>query len=454
VVYHNYEKMPFYSISVSYVWCFEFCLLWDQALAPLSCAIDEKEVSYPFVEGANVLMINTQSAYDKSVNGTGKSLEAHRDLFSQNKVIVDYFTFEDIFEIKEVIEHDNNGNNFYHHRFPQLQSDLLDDFFYDLLKKRGKIDAVFLYTTGAPLEGRIIQCCEDNKIPVIVHHSWDMTKYKINDILTAVDNHVVVSKDSVTALKLGGCKNVTYLPPKVHDSFYDYSKLFEEKITKKIDVLKERYPDLKKNVFKILAPSRLDEKKGVFDLIEIANYLKKDHLDFQVIYLKQDDSNDILIEQMKKKIEEFGLQSNILFIDNFKASEDDMIALYQLSDMSVLPTQDEAFGLVVVESMSQKRPVVAYDAGGVSTALGHSQDLIDFSTKMFISSFAEAIIKLMNDKEYYLKKSLDAWHYSLQYRPSEIRHLYLSFFNNMLQRVKETSISKEVIPYMQSRKAA
>ncbi len=54
----------------------------------------------------------------------------------------------------------------------------------------------------------------------------------------------------------------------------------------------------------------------------------------------------------------------------------DLAATYASSDLLVLPTRRESYGMVVVEAQARGVPVVASDVGGVAEALGDGGGLL------------------------------------------------------------------------------
>lgn len=72
--------------------------------------------------------------------------------------------------------------------------------------------------------------------------------------------------------------------------------------------------------------------------------------------------------------------SKQLHIDNFvkfvgMVSDDELVSYYQLADVTVLPSIDksEAFGLVLLESLSSETPVIASNLPGVRCLIEHEQ---------------------------------------------------------------------------------
>ena len=66
-------------------------------------------------------------------------------------------------------------------------------------------------------------------------------------------------------------------------------------------------------------------------------------------------------KELQRKIEKLGLKERVKLLCRKK----NVARLLRASDMFVLPSKKEAFGLVILEAMVAGLPVVATEAGGV-----------------------------------------------------------------------------------------
>ena len=57
----------------------------------------------------------------------------------------------------------------------------------------------------------------------------------------------------------------------------------------------------------------------------------------------------------------FGLQDHVLFLGN----SNEVIKILQLSDLFLLPSETESFGLSALEAMASAVPVISSDTGGL-----------------------------------------------------------------------------------------
>lgn len=106
----------------------------------------------------------------------------------------------------------------------------------------------------------------------------------------------------------------------------------------------------------IVCAARLEREKDVQSLITAMTEVKAAFPDVRCVVAGQGAQQEMLTAQ----IQEAGLQGTVQLLGFRKDAQ----ALIQASDIFVLPSLAEPFGLVILEAMSLGRPVIATDAGG------------------------------------------------------------------------------------------
>lgn len=129
---------------------------------------------------------------------------------------------------------------------------------------------------------------------------------------------------------------------------YDSSKFSEE--DKK--TLRHRYGVSDDEIF-LFFIGRLVTVKGISQLIEAMPDIVSSYPKVKLVVLGVGD----LDESLKHRVVELGVQDHVVFRTEF-VSEEERILHYAASDIVVLPSLYEPFGIVCTEAMSMKKPVV------------------------------------------------------------------------------------------------
>ncbi|MCC6013098.1 MAG: glycosyltransferase family 4 protein [Candidatus Verstraetearchaeota archaeon] len=127
----------------------------------------------------------------------------------------------------------------------------------------------------------------------------------------------------------------------------------------KIKEIREKY-GISTNERMILFIGRLTGVKGVDKLILSMPYVLSEFPNVKLVIVGKGEMEGELVNL----VERLGLKNNVVF--NFKMlPEDERIAHYAACDLAVFPSLYEPFGIVALEAMSMKKPVVV-GARGVS----------------------------------------------------------------------------------------
>ncbi len=105
------------------------------------------------------------------------------------------------------------------------------------------------------------------------------------------------------------------------------------------------------------------------------------------------------IDSLKEKISNHGINSEVVFHGN--RSREDIISLYSQYDITIVPSVwEEPFGLVVIESMLCKTPVIGSKIGGIAEIIEDRVDGILVSPNDKVS-LSDAIMELLEDEKLY-----------------------------------------------------
>jgi glycogen(starch) synthase len=142
----------------------------------------------------------------------------------------------------------------------------------------------------------------------------------------------------------------------------------------------------------VLFVGRLVYEKGIHILINaVPKILSKVNSKFIIV------GSGYMKEQLLNIVRSIGLEHKVLF-QGFM-DEDSLLKLQRVADVSVVPSLFEPFGIVALEAMAARSPVVASDTGGLSEIIEHDVT----GVKVYPNnpdSLAWGIIKVLQDDGY------------------------------------------------------
>jgi glycosyltransferase involved in cell wall biosynthesis len=114
----------------------------------------------------------------------------------------------------------------------------------------------------------------------------------------------------------------------------------------------------------VLFVGRLVYEKGIHVLINaVPKILQRINAKFIIV------GSGYMKEQLLNIVRSMGLEHKVLF-EGF-VDEESLLKLQKCADVSVVPSLFEPFGIVALEAMAAKSPVVASDTGGLSEIIEH-----------------------------------------------------------------------------------
>ena len=113
---------------------------------------------------------------------------------------------------------------------------------------------------------------------------------------------------------------------------------------------------------KLIFVGRIIDWKRIHLAIESVKWLKNNQFPDTKLNIVGPTSSKNYFLKLKKLINNYGLEKNILFLGEKKHS--DLVELYRESDLLLLPSELETFGMVMIESMACGTPVAAINSRG------------------------------------------------------------------------------------------
>lgn len=154
--------------------------------------------------------------------------------------------------------------------------------------------------------------------------------------------------------------------------------------------LSEKVSLYKKSLVQLIVVGRLEEYKGHIYSLEAFKNIIKSYPDINLLFLGEGSKK----ESLKKEVKRLGLSDSVLFL-GFKK---DPYSYISHSDVIIIPSIFEPFGLVFIEAMALKIPIVAFDVPAGNELLSNNTTAM-LSKKGDINLLAKNILALLGDRE-------------------------------------------------------
>lgn len=154
----------------------------------------------------------------------------------------------------------------------------------------------------------------------------------------------------------------------------------------------------KEDMFQILSVGYLIERKGFEYLIKAMNDVLKKYENVQLTIV----GSGPLEKKLNNLIKKLKLQNNIKIIKNI--SDDELLRLYNSSDIFVLPSivdsqgNTEGLGVVLLEAMACKLPVIGSNIGGIPDIIQDGETGL-LVTEKDISGLSRAILNIIENEK-------------------------------------------------------
>jgi glycosyltransferase involved in cell wall biosynthesis len=151
----------------------------------------------------------------------------------------------------------------------------------------------------------------------------------------------------------------------------------------------------------VIFAGRVTDSKGCGDLVDIAEMVVKKNKNAKFLFVGKYEKN--YLSALLKKASLAGIDSSLIFAGDVDYYS--MPKYYAISQVQVLPSHMEAFGMVNIEAQSCGIPSIAYDIGGVGSSIedGVTGYLVGMKNK---TNFASKINVLLSNER--LRKKMGA----------------------------------------------
>ncbi|KPU27279.1 hypothetical protein TR13x_05910 [Caloranaerobacter sp. TR13] len=293
-----------------------------------------------------------------------------------------------------------------------------------------------------------VKLAKKYKVPVVLTYHTRLDKYAHNipywgrALFKNKISHYIIRRfskkcDAVLAptntakeylRNIGVSKYIEILPTGI--DFEEYYSIDN----KEIEELKQKYK--KKNNIILCSVSRLTKEKNLYFLLEGVKYIKDcTNIPFKCIIVGEGPEKGNLLEI----IESSNLKDVVYLVGEISPRE--IYKYYMASDIFVFASQSETQGMVLLEAMAGKCPVVAIRSSGIEDVISNGDN--GFKTKADIRNWSEKIIYLMENPDKLKKMSENAYVFSKLFSIEKMAESATKVYLRIIENRKLTSDAKE-----------
>lgn len=178
--------------------------------------------------------------------------------------------------------------------------------------------------------------------------------------------------------------------------------------------------------FLIIVPGRLDKRKGHQYFIEAIKKLDSNiRKKIKVIFA----GDGPLKEDLETYVKECKVNDQIIFTGNL--NQETLFQLVKVSDLVVIPSLQEPFGIVAIEAMYLEKPLIVTNVDGLKEITTDKIDAIQVPIKDS-KAIKEGIIKIIHDQQYAKYLAHNAKKTALKYDVNIIVNEWKNIFESEL----------------------
>lgn len=187
---------------------------------------------------------------------------------------------------------------------------------------------------------------------------------------------------------------ITISPPFVDDLLRFTPNVDIIKPMIEIDVKDFKYHRnyISKKKLNLLFVGRVEERKGMYELIEIAKYLRNSGLLFELNIVGGGD----LFDTLKAKINELGMDQTVIF-HGLITNKKKLMSFYEEASAFIFTSHDEGFPRVLYEAMATALPIFTTFVGGISGRMKDKWNCIEIPVQN-PNKASVLIIKYLQDE--------------------------------------------------------
>jgi len=189
---------------------------------------------------------------------------------------------------------------------------------------------------------------------------------------------------------------------------------------------------ISKNQIMLLSVGRYHIKKGYEFVADTIKILKERGFNIKWVIVGKS------LSVLKNKFKESGVYNDVILLSEIGYSQkklnfpsDDLIEIYKSADIFIMPSLLETFGMVLLEAMASKLPIISTDAEGCKYVVkdGLNGLTVPVANSMAI---ATAVQKIINNQELKSKLISNGYKNAQMHDWSVIKEMYLNMYNKIL----------------------
>lgn len=219
---------------------------------------------------------------------------------------------------------------------------------------------------------------------------------------------------------IGVESKIKVMPTGLEQSYF----IGDEEVSK---CIRNRYKGDKEHLF--CTVSRLEKEKNIEFLINGLKVLKDKIGDsFKILVI----GDGKLKEKLIDKVNKLGLESNVEFLNNIPNEE--IGNYYRACDLFLFASKSETQGIVLIEAMAAKVPVVAIEATGVVDIVKNSVN--GYMTSENLEEWCDKIAYLMDNKNVMNEMKIGAYNTALNYLNTKIARIAEDNYRKVINEYK------------------
>jgi len=160
--------------------------------------------------------------------------------------------------------------------------------------------------------------------------------------------------------------------------------------------LRDKY-NISKDMFVCLVSGRIDRQKNQLLLLKVLNNIKYEHKNIHILLVGNITDNEYYYE-IKEYIQSNSLDNYVNIVSNIKPESKELVDIYLNSDILVLPSVHEPFGIVVLEAWASSLPVIVSQTAGICNIIKDHEDALIFKNNS-VKSLQQKLLTLIQDKK-------------------------------------------------------